>query len=376
MKKALLIAARILLGAVFMFSGFVKAVDPLGGTYKFQDYFHAFGWEFMVPAAFVLAVLLAGLEFVTGTALVFNFYPKFFTKVAMLFMIVFTPLTLYIAINNPVTDCGCFGDAVKISNWATFYKNIFISALAIYLLINQKKLKGNRFSLYGIASATIFISGIMWYSYVHLPIIDFRPYKIGNNIPELMKIPEGAPQDEYIYYYTMKNSKTGETKKMDSKQYIKSQIWKDTTWQIVKTSDPILIKKGYHPPVHDFVIESENGNDITDTVLSSNNYILVVSYDIDGFDKKCVDNLREFVNATKSNGVNIIFWTASDDGNVKEMLHDFDIDLPVYSGDEINLKTVVRSNPGIVLLQKGTVAGKWSSADIPKWSEIKRILEK
>ena len=376
MKKALLVAARVLLGAVFVFSGFVKAVDPLGGTYKFQDYFHAFGWEFMVPAAFVLAVLLAGLEFVTGVALVFNFYPKFFAKIAMLFMIVFTPLTLYIAINNPVTDCGCFGDAIKISNWATFYKNIFISALAIYLILNLKHLKGNKFSLYGISTAVIFISGIMWYSYVHLPILDFRPYKVGNNIPELMKIPEGAPQDEYIYYYTMKNSRTGETKEIDSKQYIESQIWKDTTWKIIKTSDPILIKEGYHPPVHDFIIESEDGNDITDMVLSADNYILVVSYDITGFDKTCADKLRKLVNDAKKNGVNIIFWTASNYGDVKELLRDLDIDLPIYSGDEINLKTVVRSNPGIVLLQKGTVAGKWSSADIPQWSEIKKVLKK
>ncbi len=376
MKKALLVAARVLLGAVFVFSGFVKAVDPLGGTYKFQDYFHAFGWEFMVSAAFVLAVLLAGLEFVTGVALVFNFYPKFFAKIAMLFMIVFTPLTLYIAINNPVTDCGCFGDAVKISNWATFYKNIFISALAIYLILNLKHLKGNKFSFYGISTTVIFISGIMWYSYVHLPILDFRPYKVGNNIPELMKIPEGAPQDEYIYYYTMKNSKTGEIKELDSKQYIETQIWKDTTWKIIKTSDPILIKEGYHPPVHDFIIESEDGNDITDMVLAADNYILVVSYDIAGFDKECAGKLRKLVTDAQNNGVNIIFWTASNYGDVKELLRDLDIDLPIYSGDEINLKTVVRSNPGIVLLQKGTVAGKWSCADIPQWSEIKKILKK
>ncbi len=376
MKKALLVAARVLLGAVFVFSGFVKAVDPLGGTYKFQDYFHAFGWEFMVPAAFVLAVLLAGLEFVTGVALVFNFYPKFFAKIAMLFMIVFTPLTLYIAINNPVTDCGCFGDAVKISNWATFYKNIFISALAIYLILNLKHLKGNKFSLYGISTTVIFISGIMWYSYVHLPILDFRPYKVGNNIPELMKIPEGAPQDEYIYYYTMKNSRTGETKEIDSKQYIESQIWKDTSWKIIKASDPILIKEGYHPPVHDFIIESEDGNDITDMVLSADNYILVVSYDIAGFDKESAGKLRKLVADAQNNGVNIIFWTASNYGDVKELLRDLEINLPIYSGDEINLKTVVRSNPGIVLLQKGTVAGKWSSADIPQWSEIKKVLKK
>jgi uncharacterized membrane protein YphA (DoxX/SURF4 family) len=376
MKKAILNTARILLGVVFVFSGFVKAVDPLGGTYKFQDYFHAFGWEFFVPFAFTLAVLLAGLEFVTGIGLVFNFYPKFFTKIALLFMVVFTPLTLYIAINNPVTDCGCFGDAIKISNWATFYKNIVISALAIYLIINLKKLRGNKYSLHGVSLAVIFISFIMWYSYRHLPILDFRPYKVGNNIPELMKIPEGAPQDEYVYYYTLKNSKTGETKKMDSKQYIESQIWKDTTWQIIKTSDPVLVKEGYHPPVHDFVIESEDGNDITDVVLSADKYILVISYDISGFDKGSVGSLRKLVNNAKKNGVNIIFWTASNIGDAKEMLHNFDIDLPVYLGDEINLKTIVRSNPGIVLLKKGVVADKWSSVDIPQWSDIKKLLKK
>jgi len=291
-------------------------------------------------------------------------------------MIVFTPLTLYIAINNPVTDCGCFGDAIKLSNWTTFYKNIVFSILALYLIFNLKYLKGNKLSLPGISIAAVFIGIIMWYSYNHLPIIDFRPYKIGNNISELMKIPEDAPQDEYIYYYTMQNKKTGETKKIDSKEYIDSKIWQDSTWQIIKTSDPILVKEGYHPPVHDFVIESEDGNDITNIVLSSPAYILIISYDITGFDKNCLDNLRRFVQKIKSKRINVIFWTASNYDEVEKFLDENNLTLPVYSGDEINLKTVIRSNPGIVLLKKGTVAGKWSSKDIPTAGQIDELLKK
>ncbi len=375
MRRIIIEAARILAGLVFVFSGFVKAVDPLGGTYKFEDYFYAFGWDFAVQYAFVLAVLLAGLEFITGVSLLFRIKVNIFSWIALGFMIVFTPLTLYIAINNPVTDCGCFGDAIKLSNWHTFYKNIFISALVLIVWFNRRKYKTASRENIRLVVAVVFIGVIMWYSYTYLPIIDFRPYKVGNNLPELMKIPENAPQDEYIYYYTLKNKISGKTKEIDSKEYIDSKIWQDTTWEIIATSDPVLVKEGYHPPVHDFVITSEDGDDITDVVLNSPNYFLLVSYDIEKFDRKCLPDLKKIVDFLKSNGYDIILLTASNATATNSFLKSAALDLPVYFGDEINLKTIIRSNPGLVLLQYGTVAGKWSRNNLPGIEELKELIK-
>ena len=188
---------RVLLGAVFIFSGFVKAIDPLGSTYKIQDYLRAFGSPFdsLVGLAFTAAVLLSTLELVIGLSLLFNTHTKKAVFLALGFMLVMTPLTLYIALTNPVSDCGCFGEALVISNWATFYKNIFLSAIAITLLVFRKILRPIISIYRQTLAVVIFIGmglGISIYSYRHLPFIDFLPYKIGVNIPEAMVIPENA----------------------------------------------------------------------------------------------------------------------------------------------------------------------------------------
>jgi len=247
--------------------------------------------------------------------------------------------------------------------------------LVLITWMNRKKyqvVSGEHILLAGTVGVIAFV---MWYSYTYLPLIDFRPYKVGNNLPELMKIPEGAPQDEYIYYYTLKNKVTGNTKQIDSKQYIESKIWQDTTWEIIQTSDPVLIKEGYHPPVHDFVITSEEGDDITDRVLNAPNYFLLVSYDIEKFDRKSLPELRKIVDFLASNGYNIILLTASNATVTNNFLNSVGINLPVYFGDEINLKTIIRSNPGLVLLQYGTVAGKWSRNNLPDIEELKELIK-
>jgi len=214
----------------------------------------------------------------------------------------------------------------------------------------------------------------LWYSHTYLPIIDFRPYKVGNNLPKLMEIPEDAPQDEYIYYYTLKNKKKNEIKEMDSKEYIESKIWQDTTWEIIKTSEPILIKEGYHPPVHDFVITSETGEDITDIVLEAPNYFLLISYDVSKFDINCLSELKKTIGFIKSKGYNILFLTSSPQSQTLTFLESVGISLPVYFGDEINLKTIIRSNPGLVLLKRGTVVGKWSRNNLPENEELEKLL--
>ena len=228
--SVVLITIRIVMGLVFVFSGFVKAIDPLGSTYKIEDYLNSFGGVFALftPLAFVAAVALSTLELVLGINLLFKVQKNITLILTLLFMGVMTPLTLYIAIVNPVTNCGCFGDALVISNWETFFKNIIFSAFAICLYLFRDKisstLKSKTQWLMFAAFVTLGV-GISVYSFNHLPMIDFLPYKVGVNITEAMRIPEGAPSDKYetIFIY----EKNGEQKEFTLENYPKG----DASWK-------------------------------------------------------------------------------------------------------------------------------------------------
>lgn len=376
--KIFAIISRTLIGIVFTFSGFVKAIDPLGSTYKFEDYFTAFGMDTFIPLAFYLAIILSGLEFFIGIGLLFNLFPKILSWFALIFMIFFTPLTLYIALNNPVTDCGCFGDALVISNWQTFYKNVIIIVFTIISVIYRKKFKPLpptylRWVLSSIF--VLFIAMVMANGIRHLPAIDFRPYKIGNHLPDLMVMPENAPIDDYIYMYTMKNNISGKEKTIDSKEYIDSNIWEDTTWVITETSDPILVKEGYHPPVHDFVITSINGNDISDLVLEADIYCLLICYDLKKANFDNFEKINQLAINCKNENIPFIAVTSSNNNIVQQFTEKYHPVFDFYSGDEINLETIVRSNPGLIVLKKGTVTGKWAHRDIPSFTELREIIK-
>ena len=378
MKNILLIISRIFVGGIFIFSGFVKSVDVLGSEYKFTDYFTAFGWDWAIPLALPLAFLLSNLEFIVGVAVLLGFCRKMSYSFALLFMIIFTPLTLYIALKNPVTDCGCFGDALVITNWQTFWKNIIILFPVIYLFLNRKKRPKRKIKVEVLSFA---ITGLLifffsFYNYSHLPIIDFRPYKIGTYIPDKMIMPDNAPVDEYIYNYTLKNTKTNKTKEMDSNEYLKSNIWQDTTWQIIKTSDPILVKEGYHPPIHDFTITSRDGYEITDSVLYSDNYyLLLIMYRIDRADLGETKQINKLYEYCQQNNYKFIALTASVDNDIEQYKEKTNAKYDFYITDEITLKTIIRSNPGLVLIHKGTVLGKWHYNDLPDIKELKKYLK-
>ncbi|MGQ8338553.1 BT_3928 family protein [Sunxiuqinia sp. A32] len=362
---------RILLGIVFIFSGFVKGIDPLGSAYKFTDYFNAWGVEGLNPVSLPLGILLSATEFITGIALLFNVFISFFSLVSLAFMGFFTALTLWIAIQNPVTDCGCFGDAIKLSNWATFYKNIFFLGFAIIVFYYRKKFKPAKNSLIiGVmAAATIMIFAyLVDYSYNHLPIIDFRPYKVGTNIPEAMIIPEDAPQDVYenIFYY--KNKKTGKTKKFNQENY----PWQDTlTWEFVSAEDAVLVKKGYEPPIHNFIMETKDGEDVKDFFLYDEGYtVIFISHDLLRAqipDKNKISNLIDYTN---KNNINFIGLTASLPEDADSFLNKYNFNFEFLHCDEITLKTIVRSNPGFILLKNGTILDKWHVNDVPSQEEM------
>ena len=364
--KAIWHISRILLGATLVFSGFVKGIDPLGSAYKFTDYFNAWGMESLSPLAFTLGLLLSATEFITGIALIFNVFISFFSFVAIATMGFFTALTLVIAVQNPVSDCGCFGDALVLTNWQTFYKNILFLALAIFLIVYRNRFKPAKLSavISVLAMATVFVFGyLVSYSYHHLPIIDFRPYSVGTNIPEAMQIPENAEQDVYESHFYYKNIESGKIKKFDDKNY----PWQDTlNWEFVKMDEPVLIKKGYEPPIQNFVMESPEGEDVKDFFLYDEGFtIVMISHDLDKFNLENIDQIKDLIEYSNKNSINFIALTSSFFDESADFFVRNNIDISFFSCDEITLKTMVRSNPGFIMMKNGTILDKWHFNDIP-----------
>ncbi len=353
--------SRIILGLVFIFSGFVKAVDPLGSMYKFNDYFTAFDLEFLSVIALPLAILLSTVEFVIGFSLLYATKRKITAWVTLIFMSFFTILTLFLAIFNPVSDCGCFGDAIIMTNWETFWKNVVLMIFTIVIFVHRNKYEVQWKSInqwIAIAIPFIFSITLSLYCYFNLPILDFRPYHIGTHIPEKMIIPEDAPKAEYetILLYE-KNGKV--------KEFTLENL-PDSTWQWVETKNE-LISEGYIPPIHDFSIQTPNGNDITDIVLNDTKFtFLMVAYDLNKTSTKNIDKINKLAEYCKESGkCNFICLTASVESVIQNFKDKTGAPYMFYATDEITLKTIVRANPGIVLIKKGTILDKWHHRNIP-----------
>lgn len=369
--------ARILLGLTFVFSGFVKGIDPWGSAYKFTDYFNAFQMPWLTGLAFALGILLAAAEFSMGIALIFNFFLRITSWFTLAFMVFFTILTFVLALTNPVTDCGCFGDALVITNWQTFYKNIVLLALAIYIFVNRKNFKSKNGPILSIAltgMTIVFYFYLVSYSYNHCPIIDFSPYKVGVNIPDAMKIPEGAPKAVYENNFIYKNIKTGEEKKFSEANI----PWKDTlNWKYVKSEDPILIQKGYTPPIHDFRIESPEGEDIKDFYLyDEKGTFVVIASNLKKTNMEGMRRIVQFAVEAKRKGYNFIGLTATSPTDFAAFKNETGAEFDFFNTDEITLKTIIRSNPGLILLKKGTIIGKYHFNDIPKPEDLQDQIPK
>ncbi|MFW5872742.1 MAG: BT_3928 family protein [bacterium] len=378
MMKVIRVLARVFLGLIFIFSGFVKAVDPLGTTYKLLDYFEAFQIGFLSFFAFPLSILLNGAEFLIGIALLIGLRMRLTSWVTLIFMSFFLVLTFIIALTNPVTDCGCFGDALVLSNWQTFWKNVLFMGFALIIFFSGNKYRNayNAPTEWMLVTVTaVFIVGISIYSYRHLPLIDFRPYKVGSYLPEKMEFPEGAKPDKYIYNYTLKNTNTGEIKEMTSDEYLESKIWEDTAWEIIETSDPILIEKGYEPPIHDFDIVSLEGENVTDKILYSSRYtFLLVNYKVQKASMEGLVKANEIAAFASEQGYEFYAVTSSLEEIIKQIKDSLGLEYDFYTGDEIMLKTVIRSNPGLVLIKDGVVIDKWHHNDFPGKDELKENM--
>lgn len=256
---------RLIVSLTFIFSGYVKAIDPLGTQYKLQDYLEVMQLASYIPDYLTLAasVLLGAIEFCLGVFLLFAIRRRLVTRLTLLFMAIMTPLTLWLALDNPIKDCGCFGDAVVLTNWETFYKNIVLLAATILLVRRPPMMpkfisRTNQWIVINYTILFILISSIL--SLYTLPTFDFRPYYIGANIKKGMEIPEGAPQPEFETTFILE--KNGQRKEFTLENY------PDSTWAFID-SKTVQTKEGYVPPIHDFSIQTtDSGDDITDSVLT------------------------------------------------------------------------------------------------------------
>lgn len=369
-KSNLLLIARIIFGLVFLFSGFVKAVDPLGTAYKISDYLEAFSLTPLDFLAFPAALMLIAAEFTIGFNILFNVHLKGTTWVASLFMLVMTPVTLYLAISNPISDCGCFGDAIVMTNWQTFYKNVVLCIILAIIALLQKQSRPwlSNWGAWVVTLLPILISfGISIYCYNLLPVLDFRPYKKGNNIIEGMQVPEDAPIDKYetTFFYEKDGIEQAFT--------LDNYPAEDSTWTFVRQESK-LIEQGYVPPIHDFSIVTEDG-DITDLILEDAGYtLLVISHKVEKAATKNIKCVKSTIANAKKAGANVIWLTSSYTDEIDEFKTQYGIEDTFGATDDITLKTIVRSNPGLVLIKDATVIEKWHHNALPSKDKLNQLI--
>lgn len=360
-NKTSLTVCRVLVGCLFIFSSFTKGVDPLGTKYKMLDYFASYHIEWLNEVAMVLAVLMILAEFLIGICLLTNVCPKVAVIGGAVFMAMFTAVTLFDALYDMVPDCGCFGTAVKMTNWQTFYKNLVIDAVLLPLVLNIKTIKSRRNPrmqfLIGLVYALAF-TGFEIYNYRHLPVIDFMNWKVGKQ----MNVSSEQEQQIYVIY---RNKETGKTQEYLSPNY----PWNDSVWmsqwefvdqRVVGETDFI-----------GFTAMDEEGNDVTDMILNTPNLLMFTSHDVSVITDKEWEVIKSITETAEAKGYYVVWALAEMPEEVARLQQEHPFVTEVYYGDELEIKTIVRFNPGLIWLDEGLVKDKWSAIDFKKaWARI------
>ena len=372
---------RFLVGALFIFSGLVKLNDPMGLSFKLHDYFapDVLNMEWLNPFTLQLALFVIILEVLLGVALLLGYQKKGTLLLLSGMIVFFTFLTFYSAYFNKVTDCGCFGDAIPLTPWQSFYKDVILSLAILILWLGQRhiqRLSQKRWIegtlLLCLVACSLLANSVLQ----HLPFKDFRPYAVGKSIKEGMMSAEerGLDPTEYGTIYTLKNDQTGELQVVDSKAYIEDEWWKRSEWVIQdELTEQKLIKKGYEPPIHDFefMIDDE---DRTEAYLSAPSVLFIVSRKLETANADALGAIGDLALECAANGIQVIAGSASSEETIAEYGSNHQWGFPVAMMDETTLKTVVRSNPGVLLLREGKVVGKWAHVDLPDVDELLNLL--
>lgn len=362
--KYILWLFRIVVGALFIFSGLIKANDPLGLSYKMNEFFEVWGTTWAMAYSLPLSVAMIGFEIIAGVGLLLGAAFEIFSLLLLLLTAFFTFLTAYVYLTDKIKECGCFGDCIKISNAETFWKDVILLVLVVILFLYRKQIKPlfKGYPTTALMILTTFLAfGIQWYTLENLPCYDCLPYKVGANIPEKMKIPEGAVPDKYetIMIY----EKDGVRKEFTMENY----PWQDTTWKFVDRKDKLIQKGNAEAEIKDFAINGFDGTDVTQSILNEPGYVFALFVkDPDHARDDNTDALRKLME--QANQLNIPFYVVSS-GN-QAQTNRFRESRKLFAAEYVQLdgtvsKTAMRANPGLMLLQQGTIRGKWSFRNYP-----------
>ena len=358
--------ARFSVGGLFIFSGLIKLNDPVGTQIKLGEYFVVFSTDFghvftwLIPWALPIGMVLIVVEVVLGIALLLNYKMEKTTWVLLLMIVFFSFLTFYSAYFNKVTDCGCFGDAIKLTPWQSFYKDLVLLLLIVHLFFYRRKyapLLSTRNGHGVIALVIVVCLYLGIYAVNHLPFIDFRPYKVGNNIPEQM-IASELPIIEYVF------EREGE--KVRSAKYISEK----EGYKYVDSY--VLNEEATTPPITDYNVRSITGEDVTQSTFEGIKLLLII-YDVNKADTDELDKIKKLV-ADLEGKIETIVITASGEADFEAFRHKYQLAIPYYMVDATVIKAMMRANPGMILLKNGTVLGKWHNNDTPTIGDIVEVL--
>ena len=370
--KMIVNLCRIIVAVTFIFSGFVKAIDPIGTQYKLQDYLGAIGMAAILPnwTLLAVAVFLAAIEFCIGIFLLFAIQRRLISKLTVAFMAFMTMVTVWIVVADPVKDCGCFGDALHLTNTETLIKNIVLLVCSLAIMYRPLAMfrfvsKSNQWIVTNYTIVFILVSSGL--SLYYLPIFDFRPYHIGVNIPRGMEIPKGAKLPQFKTTFIME--KNGQRKEFTLDNY------PDASWKFID-SKTVQTSEGYIPPIHDFSItDNKTGLDLTNSVLSHKGYtFLLIAPHLETADDSNFGDIDRLYEYAQSYDIPFYCLTASTTKAIKRWIDLTGAEYPFCITDEAVLKTIIRSNPGLLLLKDGTIINKWSHNNLPNEAKLSRPI--
>ena len=370
--KMIVNLCRIIVAVTFIFSGFVKAIDPIGTQYKLQDYLGAIGMAGILPnwTLLAVAVFLAAIEFCIGIFLLFAIQRRLISKLTVAFMAFMTMVTMWIVVADPVKDCGCFGDALHLTNTETLIKNIMLLVCSLAIMYRPLAMfrfvsKSNQWIVTNYTIVFILVSSGL--SLYYLPIFDFRPYHIGVNIPRGMEIPKGAKLPQFKTTFIME--KNGQRKEFTLDNY------PDASWKFID-SKTVQTSEGYIPPIHDFSItDNKTGLDLTNSVLSHKGYtFLLIAPHLETADDSNFGDIDRLYEYAQSYDIPFYCLTASTTKAIKRWVDLTGAEYPFCITDEAVLKTIIRSNPGLLLLKDGTIINKWSHNNLPNEAKLSRPI--
>ncbi|WP_405381006.1 BT_3928 family protein [Maribacter sp. LLG6340-A2] len=352
--KYLVGVIRIFVGILFIISGFIKLNDPVGFSFKLEEYFSqgVLDLPFLTPFALAISICVVIVEVMVGVMLILGYKRKLTLWTLLAMIVFFTFLTFYSAYFNKVTDCGCFGDAIKLTPWESFTKDVVLLILILVLYAGRKyitPLVNSKMTFTFLGAALIACIGYVYYVLNHLPVIDFRPYEIGKNIEEGMSTPEDAPKA--IFEYKWKFNVNG-----NEEIHITNGDYPTVNGEFIDVETE-EIQAGYEPPVHDFTIEQE-GEDFAGTLLQEPKLVMVIAYDLRKSNLEVFKDVKTVTDRALQAGYKVIGMSASGPDQTDALALEYNLGFDFYFTDETTLKTIVRSNPGVLVLEKGTIMQK------------------